>query len=44
MERRAWLDERLAATAERYDTVYGPTYDADDSDSTEIHRSRWPGH
>jgi SAM-dependent methyltransferase len=38
VERDAWLAERRKATEERFDTVYAPTYDQDDSPMTPTHR------
>ncbi len=36
--RRAWLDQRRAAAEDRFDQVYAPTYDADDTPITGTHR------
>lgn len=38
MDRRAWLDERRAAAEQRFDTLYAPTYDQDDTPITSTHR------
>jgi SAM-dependent methyltransferase len=38
MDRRAWLDDQRVQTEERYDRLYSPTYDDDDSPITPTHR------
>jgi SAM-dependent methyltransferase len=38
VDRKAWLDERRKAAEERFDTVYAPTYDQDDTPITPTHR------
>jgi SAM-dependent methyltransferase len=38
VDRRSWLDERRRATEERFDAVYSPTYDQEDTPITPTHR------
>jgi len=38
VDRRSWLGERRRTTEERFDTVYSPTYDQEDSPITPTHR------
>jgi SAM-dependent methyltransferase len=38
MDRRAWLDDQRSKAEDRYDRVYSPTYDEDDSPISPTHR------
>jgi ubiquinone/menaquinone biosynthesis C-methylase UbiE len=38
MDRRAWLDDQRVSGEERYDRLYSPTYDDDESPITTTHR------
>lgn len=38
MDRRAWLDDQRLKAEQRYDRLYSPTYDEDDTPITPMHR------